>query len=475
MFFLRYLGRELRSRARQAALIALGLAVGVGLVITVDGAATGVGNAQSGVLKGLYGVGTDVTVTKAPPPFNPSSGGSGGGLRVSAGPNGTQVCNGGTCSSGGQTVDNLTSPANSPIADSAVSKIAGLTGVAAAAGGLNLQDTQITIPASMPQGGMPQPKSFTVTGVDSAHADLGPLSEGTISAGRGFRAADDTADVAIADSGYAAANNLSPGSAVTIAKTAFTVIGVVTQPQGSNPPDLYLPLPRAQALGTQTAGGTPLTGDVNIVYVAAASSSDISPVQREISHLLPSDTVTTPSSLADTVDESLSSAAQLAGDLGTWLSVLVLIAAFSVAALLTVAAVTRRVREFGTLRALGWRSRRIAAQVMGESVVIGFAGAALGVGLGFAGAAAVTAIAPNLTASLVVPTGQHFETLGAGGAQSSSPTVTHTVSVPLAASVSGGAVLLAVCLALLGGVLAGAAGSWRTPRLRPADALTRVG
>jgi ABC-type antimicrobial peptide transport system permease subunit len=49
------------------------------------------------------------------------------------------------------------------------------------------------------------------------------------------------------------------------------------------------------------------------------------------------------------------------------------------------------------------------------------------------------------------------------------------VSVPLAASVSGGAVLLAVGLALLGGLLAGAAGSWRTTRLRPADALTRVG
>ncbi|HEY3873764.1 MAG TPA: FtsX-like permease family protein [Actinocrinis sp.] len=472
MFFLRYLGRELRSRARQAVLIALGLAVGVGLVITVDGAANGVGAAQGGVLKGLYGVGTDVTVTKPPPPFNPSSS---GGMRVSAGPNGAQVCNGGTCSSGGQTVDNLTTPANAPIAASAVSRIAGLHDVAEAAGGLNLQESQVTIPASLSQGGMPQPKSFTVTGVDSAHADLGPLSEGTISAGRGFRAADGAADVTIADSGYAAANGLSVGSTVTIAKTAFTVIGVATQPQGSNPPDLYIPLPRAQALGTDGDGGPALTGDVNIVYVAAAGSADISSVQHEISRLLPSDTVTTPSSLANTVSESLSSAAQLAGDLGTWLSVLVLVAAFSVAALLTVAAVTRRVREFGTLRALGWPARRITAQVMGESVVIGIVGAALGVGLGFAGAAVVTAVAPNLTASQVVPTGQHFETLGAGGAQTSNPTVTHMVSVPLAASVSGGAVLLAVGLALLGGLLAGAAGSWRTTRLRPADALTRVG
>jgi len=39
--------------------------------------------------------------------------------------------------------------------------------------------------------------------------------------------------------------------------------------------------------------------------------------------------------------------------------------------LLTMAAVSRRVREFGTLKALGWRSGRIIGQVMGESVAVG--------------------------------------------------------------------------------------------------------
>ena len=65
MFFT-YLRRELRRRMRQAILIAFGLAVGIGLVITVTALSTGVRNAQSTVLHSLYGVGTDVTVTKAP-------------------------------------------------------------------------------------------------------------------------------------------------------------------------------------------------------------------------------------------------------------------------------------------------------------------------------------------------------------------------------------------------------------------------
>ena len=78
MFFT-YLRRELRGRMRQAVFIALGLALGIGLVITVTAAATGVKNAQGTVLKALYGVGTDVTVTKTPTAgsFTPGSFGFG--------------------------------------------------------------------------------------------------------------------------------------------------------------------------------------------------------------------------------------------------------------------------------------------------------------------------------------------------------------------------------------------------------------
>src|SRR6516225_758454 len=78
MFFT-YLRRELRGRMRQAVFIALGLALGVGLVITVTAASAGVKNAQGTVLHALYGVGTDVTVTKTPTAgsFNPGSFGFG--------------------------------------------------------------------------------------------------------------------------------------------------------------------------------------------------------------------------------------------------------------------------------------------------------------------------------------------------------------------------------------------------------------
>src|ERR1700733_441788 len=153
-------------------------------------------------------------------------------------------------------------------------------------------------------------------------------------------------------------------------------------------------------------------------------------------------------------------------------------------------AVSRRVREFGTLKALGWRSRRVIGQVMGESVTVGVIGGLVGVALGFAGAAIVSAIAPALSASVGQTTGsatpggaRQFSGGGSGGFTppggggfSRTPTGTggQSVLVHLTASVTVDAGVLAVVLALAGGLIAGSFGGWRAARLRPAAALARV-
>lgn len=235
----------------------------------------------------------------------------------------------------------------------------------------------MTIPAGLgtTAGGFPTSTSFTVEGVDPGnYSTLGPLSDGTIAAGRNLRSADANADVAVVDTGYATAHKLRAGSTITIAGQPFTVVGTVAQPQGANPPNVYIPLARAQALGK--VGGKSLRGDVNTIYVATATA--VPAVQKEISALVPSATVTTSASLASQATGSLASTASLADDLGRWLSVLVLISAFAVASLLTMAAVTRRVREFGTLKALGWHSGRIIAPVSAGAIAVGIAVAIAG-------------------------------------------------------------------------------------------------
>jgi putative ABC transport system permease protein len=439
MFFVTYLRRELRRRLRQAIFIALGLALGVGLVVTVAAASAGVKKAQSGVLGALYGVGTDVTVTGALP-GPPPHGGQGQGRML---------------------------PSYSAISASKMAQVARLRGVTAAAGVLSLTDVSMTFPKAGSTSS-PQPNSITIGGVDTAHLSAGPLSAATLTSGHAFTAADASADVAVVDSGYAQSKRLKIGSSLTIGQVRYTVIGIVRQPQqGGAPTDVYIPLARAQAISTPYGRQK---NDVNTVYLSLASAADAAAVSKEISALLPHATVLTASSLAREVTGSISSTAKLANDLGRWLAVLVLIAAFAVASLLTMAAVARRVREFGTLKALGWRTRRIVAQVLGESVVIGIAGAAAGICLGYAGAAIIAAAAPKLSATVTGNSGNMLPQI-----QRAVGSPVQTVAVPLHPLVSAGVIVLAVLLAVAGALLAGAFGSWRIARLGPGDALSRVG
>jgi ABC-type antimicrobial peptide transport system permease subunit len=481
--FFTYLGRELRRRMRQAVFIALGLAVGIGLVITVTAASSGVKNAQGTVLHSLYGVGTDITVTKAP------SQGSGGpfGFRVRRRPSSSA-----SRPEAGQKFSRSVLVAGSlgTIKSSSVTQIARTKDVSAAAGALSATDLTIsgTIPSSSSSGGGGFPagggggggrpasiktNTFGVLGVDVAVGRVGPLSSDKIASGKTFTSGDANSDVALVDAHYAHQNRLSVGSGVTVAGTTFTVIGTIAEPQGGSTTDVYIPLARAQNL----AG---MKNQVNTIYVAAASAADIPAVQQSIKNELPAATVTTSSDLASQVTGSLSSAASLANSLGKWLAIAVLIAAFAVASLLTMSAVSRRVREFGTLKALGWRSRRITGQVMGESLVIGLAGGVIGVVLGFAGAALVSSLVGPLSATVGPGTGS----AAPGGPQAFGPPggffsrlsgdAAKSIPVHLTAPVTASIILLAVLLAVAGGLIAGAFGGWRAARLRPAAALAQV-
>ena len=124
MFFT-YLGRELRRRSRQASIIALGLALGIGLVITVIALSSGVKNAQGEVLHSLYGLNTDISVTKAPAQGS-FGGGPGAFFRVGAG-SGTQPKAGQKIS-----IDNLTSAGHGTLSAADVNSVARLQNVAPA-------------------------------------------------------------------------------------------------------------------------------------------------------------------------------------------------------------------------------------------------------------------------------------------------------------------------------------------------------
>jgi putative ABC transport system permease protein len=258
--FVTYLRRELRRRIRQATFIALGLAVGIGLVITVTAASSGVKSAEGSVLKNLYGVGTDATVTKSP------TAGSFAGR-----PSNINFKSGATVK-----IDTLTATRSlGTLDDSAVTTISKLKGVAAASGALTADsvDTTFKIPnfssggsadgapsGSGGGGGFSGPGSFntgntvSVDGVDlsSSAQALGPLSNGTLKSGRTLKSSDASSDVAVIDSSYAKSASLKVGSTVTLAGTKFAVVGIVSVSASDSSADVYIPLARAQTLSKST-------------------------------------------------------------------------------------------------------------------------------------------------------------------------------------------------------------------------------
>jgi putative ABC transport system permease protein len=182
--------------------------------------------------------------------------------------------------------------------------------------------------------------------------------------------------------------------------------------------------------------------------------------------------VTTAEDLADQVSGSLVDAQDLSDKLGLALAIVALGAAFLIASLLTLSSVNKRTRELGTLKALGWRQRLVIRQVSGESVVQGLLGGVAGAVIGIGGAALIGALGLSLDASVAAqqagfgPPGAG--PFGQGAVETGSSTVT------LDAPVDFGLLLLAIGLAVLGGLVAGAVGGTRAARLRPAEALRSV-
>jgi ABC-type antimicrobial peptide transport system permease subunit len=491
MFFITYMLSELRRRSGRTVLTALGLGIGVGLVVTVNALSTGLDRAQTQVLEPLTGVGTDMSVSR-PIDFSSLQSGSpesGGSQGLSAEERQQlQAENGGgrfglrNLGNPGEKFsrDNFVSTAQLSFPASEVAKIRRIDGVSAAAGGLSLNSIHIegTVPEEtagsggfnaplQPGAGAGPPENInasnlSVTGVDQRNKELGAITPGQITSGRYFRSTD--ARETILNESYASRESLAVGDSVALGGKKFTVVGIAETPLGGQSSDVYVKLQQLQAVSDRV-------GRVNTAYVRAESVADVGAVAASIESTLDGASVTTSQDLADRVAGTLVDAKNLAGTLGAALMIVGLLSAFLIASLLTLSSVTKRIRELGTLKALGWSQRLVVRQVTGESLIQGLLGGVLGVILGLGGALLVKTFAPSLEATVASGASEGPAFIGPFGQGTVEQAATE---VSLDAPVSITLILGAVALAVLGGLIAGAVGSLRAARLRPADALRHI-
>ena len=500
MFFLRYIGAELRRRRGRTILTALGLGLGVGLVVMVSALSSGLDRAQSKVLSPLTGVGTDMSVSR---PIVVSGSGQDQSFTPGQGPPQLSASeqrelakeNGGgrfdisKLGKPGQHFDttqfmttNLSFPA------SEAKQVDSIEGVKATAGALTLNMIHLTgkVPKSTGSGSGsesfvgpggappgsgtatgPAPVNFqpiSVSGVDTSQPNLGLVTPSQIVEGRYL--AGGSARQAVLSQTYADQQNLSVGDEVNVGGKRLMVAGIASEPLGGTASDVYVPLGMLQKVSDRE-------GRVNELQVRAASSGDVPTVAGAIERSFKGSQATTAADLANRVSGSLVDAKNLTSKLGTALAIVALAAAFGIASLLTLTSVNKRTREIGTLKALGWRQRLVVRQICGESLAQGVLGGVVGAVLGIGGALVIDALGLTLTASAGAATAGGFGPPG-GGPFGQGQIASGSSTVGLDAPIDSGVILLAIGLAILGGLIAGAVGASRAARLRPAEALRSV-
>jgi putative ABC transport system permease protein len=241
VFYVRFLAAELRRRPGRTALTALGLAVGVGLVVIVGALSRGLDDAQDEVLEPLTGVGTDLSVSR--PIAVPDGGGPGGRgagdpfgqlpererrllLRENRGH--TESFNYSDLGEPGEPfseVSLLTSELSFPSAE--VARIGALGGTEDAAGSLTLKALLVEgeVPASgeaplNPHGADAgfEFSSTTVSGIDVRKPGLALVTPDQIARGRYFSARPERArGEAIIDLGFARQNDIGVGEKTEVA------------------------------------------------------------------------------------------------------------------------------------------------------------------------------------------------------------------------------------------------------------------
>jgi ABC-type antimicrobial peptide transport system permease subunit len=276
-----------------------------------------------------------------------------------------------------------------------------------------------------------------------------------ITSGRSLESADENGTNVIVGQQYASDNNVGVGSSLPMFGQEFTVVGIFSG-NGCDGDTVVVPYPIAAHLLDIAA---PI-----FVYVYVSSYNDVATVFNSLQSSLGSSYSVEDLATADhsSLQNSISSIL-LVSEFGEFAA---LVAGAAVMVVVTMLVTSRRIREIGILKALGYGSATILGQITVESLILTLVGFPLALGLS-------VVVGPLIAQGM----------LGSIGATSSTPP-------PVGANakaVSGGAVnpflqnvhfaltpetvTLGLAIAIAFGVLAASYPALRAIRLRPMEAL----
>lgn len=264
-----------------------------------------------------------------------------------------------------------------------------------------------------------------INGIDSSQTGLEGI---TIINGTSFT--NGSSNQVIVGKTVAPLLNVTVGSTLNLFGTNFTVVGIYDTGDLITDSEAFIPLNTMQNL-------TNSNGKISIVEVKVADNANVTNASQAIENAYPNQLITsTAADQANLISSSL-------GTVNTATEAISLLAIFigGIGIInVMIMSVFERTREFGVLKAVGWKSRRILIMVLGESIILTLTAFVVGVVLGYIGSQGLISI---------------FATTGA------------IMKPALTADV----LLRAFAVALIVGILGGIYPAYRASRLPPTEAL----
>jgi putative ABC transport system permease protein len=290
---------------------------------------------------------------------------------------------------------------------------------------------------------------LTICGVnfDSLAIQTNVVSSAMLVEGNYSRIYD--ADATFVDSVFASLSNIEVGDNLTAFGRTFTVVGTVNPSLYSRPAgiaDMYAPLSVVQEIAkAQGELYNFAVRDINVVLVEISGEGDstfIASVEKSVLETIESYGGQAGAIVGYQCGVAARKVVPITEDSAWAISVVLLVAVMVFALKSQFASVAERTKEIGILKAIGWTDSDVTKQVFLESLLLGFAGGLIGVGVGYLVAFLVPQLGLVSTQNLVL-------------------------------AVSSSIVLVGLLASIGGGTLAGIIPAWRAARLQPAEALRR--
>ena len=309
-----------------------------------------------------------------------------------------------------------------------------------------------------------QTSTTTVAGVDTSKTTMGLILPDQIVTGSYFSGNDQI----ILNQAYADKSQKTVGDTVQLAEKTYNVIGIVNPKLYTNTADLYLPLAELQQLSGREAR-------INILLVKSTGADAVESASTSLEGLFAGAKVVNANDTAKQVSGSLVSAANLTNRFIGLTSIIVIIASCIIVSLLTVAAINKRTREIGTLKAIGWSNTEVVRQIVAENITLGILGA---IGGALLGALALyilntydIALSANVS-SLNAAASNFFRGMPRPGSETTQAAVEATIH--LKAAYQSTIFLIGSAVALGGAVISGFFAALKASTLKPQVALRNL-